>query len=334
MRFVGVFAESGGGDLIAHLGSCFLRISRAVVKDNLTEYLQLTEQLRWITVDSTPEKDKIQESIPWRIYLSPSVQGRPALKSKMRLMLSERYVPDTKRVAEKYYRFKVPDHSLLEQEDVVAAAIIGMLQYIDKYDPAVGCTFMQFANAKGKSRIQGSITDHLRILMDCTRTASFRRRIIAPMVNDLRHELGRDPSTDDFVDRYGETWREWIEDFLFGKKVYNQGRDSESVDQMSMVRDTTPSHEWELNDEDSQKFYERIESTILDSRPPRCNERHVFSLFARYYLGWTNKKIATHPVMNCSQALAAEIRKEAERKLKIYHKFDELNDLLYKDKNE
>ncbi len=332
LKFQRMFVESGTQRLLVHLGSCYAHVASGGSKGAWHP----TGSLDWLLTE-WPHETWEQELVPWSIYLSPSVQGRPALKEHARGKLIERYLHDTTKVGKWYFRRKIPEYSMLEEQDIIAAGLSGMVECIDKYNPIeFHLTFMQFANARGFSRIQGAITDSLRILMDCTRSMSALRRVIAPLMSQLRNEIGRKPNVSDFCARYGESYRERLEDALFGSRVYNQSRatteDGESADHMSSVQDGVPSHEWMLNDEDAQGFYDAILKALNDPHPPVCNEQHVFAIYARYWLHWTNKRIAQHPMMQCSQSLALKIRRVAERKIRIIVPYQQARERLHKDK--
>lgn len=156
----------------------------------------------------------------------------------------ERYLPDTMKIARNYFFKKMPKSSLLDQEDLEDAVQIEMWKYLDKFNPEFGTiTFMQFYNARGNSRLTGSIVDRLRELQDCTRPIAQKRRDIRPMLNALAFKLRHRPTPEEFCDEYGwdtvydeetgETFREVITDRLFWSGVFNQRRTATDLDGMN-----------------------------------------------------------------------------------------------------
>lgn len=89
-------------------------------------------------------------------------------------------------------RLGIPPTSLLEAEDLVSYGMIGLINAIDRYDPARGIRFETFAT----SRIRGAVIDQLRVLNWLPRSAVARMRQIENALAKLEQGLGR-PATDE-----------------------------------------------------------------------------------------------------------------------------------------
>jgi RNA polymerase sigma factor for flagellar operon FliA len=89
-------------------------------------------------------------------------------------------------------RLGIPPSSLLDAEDLVSYGIIGLINAVDRYDPARGVRFESFATP----RIRGAVIDQLRQLNWLPRAAVSRVRQIENTLAELEQHLGR-PSTEE-----------------------------------------------------------------------------------------------------------------------------------------
>jgi RNA polymerase sigma factor for flagellar operon FliA len=78
---------------------------------------------------------------------------------------------------------------MLDAEDLLSCGTIGLINAVDRYDPARGSRFESFATA----RIRGAVIDHLRALNWLPRTAMARVRQIEYAIANLEQRLGRLP---------------------------------------------------------------------------------------------------------------------------------------------
>lgn len=83
--------------------------------------------------------------------------------------LIERYLPLCRRVAS---GTKVLPTAALGSEDLEAAGIVGLIQAVDRFDPARGIPFEGYATL----RVRGAMLDEVRRLDDLSRTARLRAR--------------------------------------------------------------------------------------------------------------------------------------------------------------
>jgi RNA polymerase sigma factor for flagellar operon FliA len=99
--------------------------------------------------------------------------------SESRCTLIERYAPLAVSVA---HRMRVPTGALMGRDDVESAALIGLINAVDRYDPDRGVPFEGYAGL----RIRGAILDELRRLDDHTRD---ERRRARDVVADTEPEI-------------------------------------------------------------------------------------------------------------------------------------------------
>jgi RNA polymerase sigma factor for flagellar operon FliA len=100
--------------------------------------------------------------------------------SASRCTLIERYAPLATSVA---HRMRVPTGALMGRDDIESAALIGLINAVDRYDPTRGIPFEGYAGL----RIRGAILDELRRLDDHTRGQRQRAREV---VDDTAPEIG------------------------------------------------------------------------------------------------------------------------------------------------
>ena len=100
--------------------------------------------------------------------------------SESRCQLIERYAPLATAIAR---RMRVPTSALTGRDDIESAALIGLIDAVDRYDPERGVPFEGYAGF----RIRGAVLDELRRLDDHTRDERRRARIVA---DDTDPEIG------------------------------------------------------------------------------------------------------------------------------------------------
>src|SRR5438270_8099256 len=88
-------------------------------------------------------------------------------RSDLRDELITEYAPLVRFVVS---RLGIPPTSLTEAEDLMSYGIIGLINAVDRYDPARGVRFEAFATA----RIRGAVIDQLRALNWLPRSAVSR----------------------------------------------------------------------------------------------------------------------------------------------------------------
>lgn len=96
-------------------------------------------------------------------------------------------------------RLGIPPTSLLDAEDLVSYGMIGLINAIDRFDPARGIRFEAFA----PPRIRGAVIDQLRALNWLPRSAMTRIRQIEDTLSKLEQSLGRPAQEKEAADAMG-----------------------------------------------------------------------------------------------------------------------------------
>jgi RNA polymerase sigma factor for flagellar operon FliA len=86
-------------------------------------------------------------------------------------------------------RMGIPPTNILDTEDLMSYGLIGLINAIDRFDPARGVRFEAFAT----SRIRGAVIDQLRVLNWLPRSAVSRVRLVEGTLAILEQRLGRPP---------------------------------------------------------------------------------------------------------------------------------------------
>ena len=100
--------------------------------------------------------------------------------SASRCELIERYAPLATAMAR---RMRVPTNALTGRDDLESAALVGLIDAVDRYDPKRGVPFEGYAGL----RIRGAVLDELRRVDDHTRDQRRRARTVA---DDTDPEIG------------------------------------------------------------------------------------------------------------------------------------------------
>ena len=96
-------------------------------------------------------------------------------------------------------KVRAPDHPLTSREDLEGAAIEGLLQALDSYDPGRGVLFATHAYR----RVRGAVVDAVRSV-DVLSSAKRKRMGEAQRAaNALRQTLGREPADDEVAAAVG-----------------------------------------------------------------------------------------------------------------------------------
>lgn len=99
--------------------------------------------------------------------------------------------------------------------DLVSAGVFGLMNAIDKFDPANGAKFETYAIP----RIRGAILDGLRALDWVPRSVRSRSRSVQDAIAQLEHQLGRTPTDEEIAEELKITVEElekWLSDIAAG----------------------------------------------------------------------------------------------------------------------
>src|ERR671924_1129259 len=121
-------------------------------------------------------------------------QGRLSVAERDQLII--RYAPWVKFIALRMAA-KLPSH--IQAEDLISAGIIGLIDALDKFNPAREVQFKTYAQI----RIQGAIKDELRSLDWASRSTRQKVRRLEQAYASLERELGRPPSSEEVASSMG-----------------------------------------------------------------------------------------------------------------------------------
>jgi len=99
--------------------------------------------------------------------------------------------------------------------DLVSAGVFGLMNAIDKFDPANGAKFETYAIP----RIRGAILDGLRALDWVPRSVRSRSRSVQDAIAQLEHQLGRTPTDEEIAAELKiavEELEKWLSDIAAG----------------------------------------------------------------------------------------------------------------------
>ncbi len=92
----------------------------------------------------------------------------------------------------------------IEEEDLIAYGVIGLIEAIDKYRLVKGTNFKAFAIP----RIKGAILDQMRCLDKVGRTSRKKIKLLSACVQELEQELGNAPTDKQIAERMNISLKE------------------------------------------------------------------------------------------------------------------------------
>lgn len=92
---------------------------------------------------------------------------------------------------------QLPKH--LDQQDLLSAATIGLINAADRFDPSRGVLFKTFA----EQHIRGTILDELRSYDVLSRSMREKYKRLERQVAALEHRLGRNPTSEEVAEALG-----------------------------------------------------------------------------------------------------------------------------------
>ena len=123
-----------------------------------------------------------------------SSRSRPSAAERDQLII--RYAPWARFIALRMAA-KLPAH--IQAEDLISAGIIGLIDALDKFNPAREVQFKTYAQI----RIQGAIKDELRSLDWASRSTRQKVKRLEQAYASLERQLGRPPSSEEVANSMG-----------------------------------------------------------------------------------------------------------------------------------
>jgi RNA polymerase sigma factor for flagellar operon FliA len=201
--------------------------------------------------------------------------------------------------------------AILDSEDILGYGMIGLIEAVDRFDPAHGVKFETYAI----QRIRGSILDALRSLNLLSRSASKRARELEQAYLALQQEHGRMP-TEEEVCRYlhlsPEEYARALQDASHAMVSLDaatvlQGDEDEPMSLLAVLPDeTSPDPEQEA----MRSELRRALIQAIEHLPER--DRLVISLY--YYEDLTLKEISA--VLEVSESRVSQLHTAAMLKLR------------------
>ena len=218
------------------------------------------------------------------------------------------YSPMVKYVANRI-ALRLPPH--IEVEDLISVGVLGLIDAIEKYDPARGAKFKTYA----EFRVRGAILDELRSMDWVPRSIRQKASQIDAVIQKLQAKFGRPPedeevakelgvSLDQFFDTLNETRSMPVLSLDDLNIVKETGGQQSLLDCLAGKVDADPQVQFRLNE-----LKEVIAKTI-DTLPEK--ERLVISLY--YYKELTMSEIGA--VLNVTESRVSQIHSKTMFRLR------------------
>ncbi|MCC6544137.1 MAG: FliA/WhiG family RNA polymerase sigma factor [Nitrospirae bacterium] len=198
----------------------------------------------------------------------------------------------------------------IDIDDLISAGIIGLMDAMDKYDPAKETLFKTYA----EFRIRGAMLDEIRAMDWVPRSVKEKSGLLYKTVSSLEKELGRPPSEEEIAAALKMNINEY-QDFL------TQARSSSmiSIEDLGMNRDDNDRDMLEtIGDPEKRdplsllmtKDRQKTLTTAIDKLPDK--ERKVVSLY--YYNELTMKEIGR--ILEVTESRVSQLHTQAMIRLK------------------
>ena len=233
---------------------------------------------------------------------------RDKLRAAERNQLIVRYAPWVKFVALRMIA-RLPAH--VQAEDLISAGIVGLIDALDKFDPAREVQFKTYALI----RIQGAMKDELRSMDWASRSVRQKARRLEQAYTTLEQTLGRPPSSEEVASSLGlatSTLEEMLDDVkaisLISLEEMGKGVASE---EHATLLDTLMTHEEQdplelLNLADLKKALVQA----IEQLPEK--ERLVISLY--YFDELTMKEVGK--VLNLTESRVSQLHTQTVLRLR------------------
>jgi RNA polymerase sigma factor for flagellar operon FliA len=244
--------------------------------------------------------------------MQSSRQGKLSTAERDQLII--RYAPWVKFIAMRMAS-KLPSH--IQAEDLISAGIIGLIDALDKFNPAREVQFKTYAQI----RIQGAMKDELRALDWASRSMRQKVKRLEHVYTTLEQELGRPPASEEVANSLGiemDEFEEMLDDVkgtsLVSLEELGQGPASEDktnlLEALLTREDQDPLEVLNLQD------LKKALSLAISELPEK--ERLVLSLY--YFEELTMKEVGK--VLNLTESRISQLHTQTvlrlRSKLKAY----------------
>lgn len=204
--------------------------------------------------------------------------------------------------------FQIPH--FMTREEVSSAAMSGLVDAAQRFDPSKGVQFKSFA----EWRIRGSIFDEIRKMDWCSRSARQKQTQLNQTIHDLENKLGREPedieiaeALDLTLDKYHSLLSQicYLGCVSLQESIHGMVDDMTFQDILEDPRAISPECHIEMIE-----FTDNLAASIdqLNNK-----EQLIISLF--YYEGLTQKEIAE--VLDLTEGRISQLHSQALHKLRV-----------------
>jgi RNA polymerase sigma factor FliA len=207
-------------------------------------------------------------------------------------------------------RLGIPPTSLIEMDDLLSYGTIGLINAIDRFDPARGIRFEAFATP----RVRGAVIDHLRTLNWLPRTAASRVRQIEQALSGLEQRLGRPAKEEEVAAELGvsiERYRQMLLDASTTVLSIDVPLNTMHDDETMTLRDLLEDRDTPGPDEETEC---RELVTALSSAIDQLPEREQLLLALYYQEELTMKEISK--VMSVSESRVCQLHMQTIMRLR------------------
>ena len=210
--------------------------------------------------------------------------------------------------------------SAYDYEDLVNEGAIGLIQSINRFDPARGTKFVTCAGLY----IKGVLGNAVRGAAEgkCFRIGREQRKIYQQIVatrEELQQELLREPTSKEVADRMGM-------DIVEMEYIFNLNRNHESINKIIFNGDKDITLEDSIEKSLSPTTDQIIDNIILKEAMSHLSERRQFVLTKLYWEGYSQEEVAE--MLGTSQCNVSRDKLNAEKQLKdiIQNQFNKPKD--------
>lgn len=207
-------------------------------------------------------------------------------------------------------RVAVKLHALIQREDLESYGVIGLMEALDKYDPAMGNNFDSYAY----HRIRGAMLDEVRRQNWLPRTAWQKLQLLKRTRERLEAELGQAVSDEVLAREMGIPVEELHQLIFHANRMYLQsldeelsGNDGSLMSKLDLVED--------INSPDPLSIVEEKENKrLLTQAIEMLGERDKLILSLYYSEGLTLKEIGQ--VLEVSESRVCQLHTQVMKRLR------------------